>query len=64
MNYPPEFIAQILKKAFDETLNEHPEFEPYVGEFGNLVAEALITSPSFGWAYGNIWSDVDESVQN
>jgi len=62
--YPAEMLAECVKKAFDEVLNDHPEFDPVVGEFALLIAEALTTSPSFSWAGGNIWSDIDDKVRN
>ena len=62
--YPAEMLAQCLKSAFDEVLNDHPEFDPLIEEFALLMGEALTTSPSFWWAGGNIWSDVDTTVKN
>ena len=62
--YPAEMLAQCLRSAFDEVLEEHPEFEPCVAEFAMLMGEALVASPEFAWAGGNIWSDIDPEVKN
>jgi len=62
--YPAEMLATCLKKAFDEILDDHPEFDECVGQFAVLMGEALVTSPEFSWAGGNIWCDVDPTVIN
>jgi len=62
--YPAEMIAMCLKRAFDQVLDDHPEFDPCIGEFAVLMGEALTLSPEFSWAGGNIWHDVDVTVLN
>jgi len=62
--YPAEMLAQCLKRAFDEVLEQHPEFEDDVRQFAMLMGEVLCLSPEFAWAKGNIWHDVDPEVKN
>ena len=63
-SYPAEMLAQCLKRAFDQVLNEHPEFDEHMAEFAALMGEVLVTSPEFAWAGGNIWSDIDPTILN
>ena len=61
--YPIHSMAVCIKAAVDEVMAEHPEVTD-IADFGLLVAEALTTSPSLFWVQGNIWEDIDSSVQN
>lgn len=60
---PTIAMAECLRTAIQEVMEEYPEVTD-VTDFGLLVAEALTTSPHLHWLSGNIWADVDPSVEN
>jgi hypothetical protein len=56
-------LAELIDKAMGEVMEEHSEVTD-VRDFGLLVTEALVTSPNLSWVQGNIWSDIDDTVQH
>lgn len=47
-----------------EAVNEMEEEGVEIENFGNLLCETLVSSPQFSWLSGNIWANIDATVQN